>query len=642
MQKYLFSTLIFLLPLFVSSMTINIFTTPKLILLVLVVLSLTLSWLANLITTKSLATSSSPLRLGIMAFAVAIILNLIAYSSGRLESLVGPGIVYLLMCAWAYFLSMSTSKLTHTLVIRASILASSILALHSLLQITFLYRLSTLPLFMQTRAFTPTGSVLTTFILLVIGGVLSLYLSFNQPKSRVLFTASAMLHVIALISLGFLIFPGQELAPLILPLPASWNIALDSMKSIKTFFLGVGLSNFPIFYKSVKPLFLNSTPFWNNTPLSSGSELLQIMTTTGIVGLLTFLTLPLIAFKQSLTVRGDLSVVIMTIISAIALAFTPSSLPLLLIFFTGIGLLSATDHNTRALTPKILIITCVTTIAITSYLGYQSYQVIAAEVNMHRAQVALTKNDGKTVYEQNLAAINKLPAMTSYHLSFSQVNLSLAGALSQKETLTDAERSNVTQLVSQSISEAKTATSLRPQDSTTWQNLGSLYRNMINVATGSDQFAIAAYTQAIALDPANPTLRVEYGGLLYQLAQNNQKPEDQITLLSRAQNEFQTAISLKPDYANAYYNLSKLLESAKDYNNSYLAMQKAISLLGPDNADLGRASAELETLKSKIPKASSSPSPSPTPTTSNKSDLAEPSPLPSPLSGGPLTLPVIN
>ena len=64
-------------------------------------------------------------------------------------------------------------------------------------------------------------------------------------------------------------------------------------------------------------------------------------------------------------------------------------------------------------------------------------------------------------------------------------------------------------------------------------------------------------------------------------------------------------------------------------------MQKAISLLGPDNGDLARANAELDDIKAKLPKST----PAPEPTDNEATTLTEPSPLPSPLDGGPIDLP---
>jgi tetratricopeptide (TPR) repeat protein len=497
---------------------------------------------------------------------------------------------------------------------------------------------------MQTRGFTPTGAPITTFIFLLFGLGTSLILLSRSTRFqlRSLFTFTTALHIISLIALGFLLLPGQELAFHLLPWTASWSIALDALKNMKSLFFGVGLSGYTDFTASVKPLFLNSTIFWDQTISSATSELLQLLTTTGIIGFLTYLSLPLVAFQlnSKIDFKADtirLCLLLLAAVSFLTLVFTPSTLPILFVFFTAIGALSATPTRTHNLSLGVSLLTGLVSILVAIFVGYYTYQAYTAEWHMRNAQLGVISNNGKVVYDESLAAVKLMPNLTSYHLSYSQVNLSLASALSQKSPLSDSDRQNVTQLVAQAVNEAKNATILRPHSAVVWQNLGSIYRNLINVADGSDQFAISAYAQALTLDPGNPGLRLEYGGLLYQLGVASKNASDQTTLFTRAQSEFQTAISVKPDYANAYYNLSKLLESSKDYSNAYLSLQKAISLLGPESQDLGRASAELETLKAKVPK--STPAPSTIPSTATTPTLSNPSPLPSPISGDKIPLP---
>lgn len=645
LNKIIFSLTVFFLPLLFWTLTPNFFTTPKLLLLVCVVLALIVAWSIKTIFSKSLTISASPLRFGLLVFALVIIANLIVYPTARLESIIGPASTYLFLCAWAYFLSMSPKIATYKIIIRASVLSSAILAVHTLAQLTFLYHLTNLPVFMQTRAFTLSGSLLSTFVLLLIGCGLSIYLSIQTSKSNpshlihhIIFPLSTMIHTIALVSLGFLLLPGQELSLNILPLLASWNLALDSMKTVKTLALGVGLSNFSIFYRSVKPLFINTTTFWNSLPGTSSSQILQILTTTGLFGFLSFISLPFLALRGA---TGDLSAKIILVISGAALLFTPELLPILFIFFTTLGILSSRPPHVMSVKAPISLGISSILLLFVGSICYQSYRVIRAESAIRNAQIAFAANDGKTVYEQNLEAIKLFPSMVSYHLSYSQVNLALAGALSQKSSLSDEQRENVSKLVSQAIEEGKNAISLNQNDSTSWQNLGSIYRNLINVASGSDQFAVDAYAQAVALDRGNPALHVDFGGLLYQIGQNSKKPEEQQAIYNRAQNEFQTAITLKPDFPNAYYNLAKLQETIKDYSNAIISMQKTISLLGPDNPDLSKANAELDAIKAKVPKPSTSPvsKESATPSLNTSPDLAAPSPLPSPISGGPIEIP---
>lgn len=636
LTQFIYPLMIFLTPLFFTTLTPNFYATPKHLLLLLAVVSLLGNWLYQILVKRQLDLSTSPLRFGLLAFAIVLILNLLIHQEGILESIVGPGSLYLGLIIWTYFLTTHATEKLQAIIPKAFLASTGVLALHTLLQLTLIHRLTFLPILLQSMNFTLTGNPLTTFILITIGGILSLYLTLKTRTSSIknIYTGLFMLHLIAFIVVGYLLLPGGQLAPTLLPLQASWVVALDALKSWTGFIFGVGLSGFSIFFKSVKPLFLNSTPYWNITPLSGSSELLHLVTTTGFTGLLAFLAIPFVAFKGS-NPHGPL--LLLATLSGLALVVSPGTVSLLLIFFTSLGALTLSPQKTHHLTTASSLGVAVLPLLAIALTGYYLYLFTFAELSIAKAQSALGQNDGKVVYEHSLKAISLLPQMTSYHLSYSQVNLSLAAALSQKPSLSDAEREQVATLVSQSIQSGRVATSLRPTDSTTWQNLGTLYRNLINVAQGADQFALASYAQAIALDPANPALRVEYGGLLYQLGQANTAQEEKNLLFTRAQSEFQTAITLKPDYPNAYYNMAMLLETTLDYQSAYQFMLKSISLLGPDNPDLPRATAQAETLKSKLPKT---PSSTPIELEGDQPDpsLALPSPLPTPIEGGLIEL----
>ena len=300
MQKFIFPATVIILPLFFLTLTPNFFSTPKQLALIVAILLLSLNLAFQAFSTKSLQSSSSPLRFGLFAFATLILINLFINPVSRLESIIGPGSLYLALSLWAYLLSQEPSHKFKQTILYSFLAATLILSLHTLAQLTFLYKMTALPLFMQSRAFTLTGNSLTTLILIALGGSLSLsYLRSTtyHLRSTIYHLLSTILHLIAFVALGALLFPGQELALNLLHLTASWSIALDAMKSVRSFFFGVGLSNFPIFYNSVKPLFLNSTPFWNILQGSASSGLLQILTTTGILGLLSFLSLPFLALK---------------------------------------------------------------------------------------------------------------------------------------------------------------------------------------------------------------------------------------------------------------------------------------------------------------------------------------------------------
>ncbi len=119
--------------------------------------------------------------------------------------------------------------------------------------------------------------------------------------------------------------------------------------------------------------------------------------------------------------------------------------------------------------------------------------------------------------------------------------------------------------------------------------MAQIYRNLIGVGENAEQFSIASQNQAIALDPYNPQLYIQLGGIYYQL-----KNWDQ------AQNQFQIAINLKRDFANAYYNLGHTLEEKQDLENALAAYQIVKQLSQGNNENLKAINAEIAALEEKI------------------------------------------
>jgi len=202
------------------------------------------------------------------------------------------------------------------------------------------------------------------------------------------------------------------------------------------------------------------------------------------------------------------------------------------------------------------------------------------------------RNNGQTIYNLQRQALIDFPYRSDYYRIFSQVNLALANSLAssvpQGSNAPTSMQQTITQLLQQSIANGRTAIALAPMTSVNWENLSQVYRSLIGVGQNAGQFAVATLNQAILLDPQNPILRVELGGVYFQLQQYD-----------AAQTQFQAAISLKPDFANAYYNLGHALEAKGDLRNAVSAYQASQSLTtNPD--DKKRLDAEMEVILKKI------------------------------------------
>jgi len=605
---------VLIIPLIFWNFTANFFATPKLFFLAILTLFLAGQVIFSLLKTKtiSIPRNSSLILYGLVI--ASVLLNFILIPEGRPEALAGRGGLLLLLP----FMSLLISFLPRTknYLVTSFFILVSLLSLHTLLQLTWLYQASFAPTVIQSRSFTPTGSFLTTLILL-LSGLFAALAALRSRTTRIPYLVVIFLTTISSVAIISLMLPGSPLALNLLPFPATWSVTLDALKSWRTAFLGVGIANYAPFFSSVKPLALNATNLWNMLPQSSSSELLTLLTTGGLALFLPFILLLINGIRHSIGSPTPLNIIFLALV--LGFVFAPANLVLYFLLFLFLPYVLPQPTHSLSPPPTIrLTILLIVILPLLTLLYYLSRPILA-DYSLRRAQLAALTNDGKSVYEAQLSAIRSYPGLTSSRLAYADTNLRLAIALSQKTDLSEADRTNISKLIQQSIREAKAATSLRPNSSITWLSLGSIYRQLINVAEGADQFAVSAYAQAVALDPANPNLRVDFGGLLIQLG-TNYSP--------RAETELITAIQLKPDYANAYYNLAKLYENEKDYTKSLEAMKKVATLLPADAPDYATVQQAVETLKQQIP----------APPATSSAELLNPSPLPSPLPGGPVEL----
>lgn len=638
--------LLILTPLLFLPTTLNFFATNKQTLIIFIAVIMLAFTAFSHLTKKSHQHATFILLRPLTIFFVVIIANLLFISEARIESLTNRGSLFLALPLISYFIATTSNNASKLLksALNTLVVMGTLLALHGILQLTFLYQLNSLPIWMQSKSFTPVGSplILLTFLVPTLIATLTWATSAKNSMKKSILFITAGVQLAAITAYVSLMLPGKELAPILLPISAGWSLSLDAIKGGKTLLLGTGLANFPSLFTQVKPLFLNQTPLWASVQQASTNEFFQLLTTTGVLGLSAFLLIILGINKTIRTLpRTPLTKTLIATIYTVILTMVllPANIITYTLLFVFAGLAAAKSNMTYRTTIPLRgntnLFTTIVLATIVLAVGYGTTRVYSAEYEMRQAQVALTNGDAAEVYARNIRAIQLVPQMTNYHVSFSQINLTLASSLSQQESLSDQQREQITILVQRSIEQARTAAQLRPSSYTSWQNLGNIYRNLINVAEGADNFAIQYYAQAVNLNPASPLLRVDYGGLFYQLALITEDPTLKLELLTRAANQFQTATQLRPTYANGYYNLAKTLELADNIPGAYQAMQQVVAALDPNLPDYATATIELETLRLQLPPTEDQ-QPLVNPTTTK---LSEPEPLPSPLPGGPIKLP---
>lgn len=656
--------LAFLLPIFFLPTTSNFYDPNKFLLVIIAAIIVTVAWSVQAIVNQNARFTSTQFTAPLLAIAAIYLLSTFIAQPNRVEALMGRGLLIpLLTVIFIGTTSIINSRKTVAHVLYASIASATILSFTAIFQslggsvstlINSLFSTS-IP---ETLSFSPAGSPLALLTYIVPVFVASLLIAFtrNEGVEKIaLFLLSAVMLGSIIVN-AIYVAPGKENAPVILSFQSGYAIALETIKQpLKTALLGYGPEAYINAYTRVRPSASNQSDAWNVRFSSGSNELFTIITTIGALGLFAwvFLIRRVLSTFSETSATTDLKVIkLTTMVLFMMQLFLPTNTILLTTtyLFLLLWALELKARSSRQIKDVSLGLMEANTLRPTEYqtlegeklnqsrfvslaiaipllagvvaLSYFTQRAYAAETLFRKSLVAASQNDGTNTYEYQRQAIQKNPYVGGYHRTYAITNLQLASAIAAKGELSDQDRNTVAQLIQQSIREGKAAVSLDSQKATNWETLAQVYRNLINVADSAEQWTIASYVQAIATDPINPRLRLELGGIYFRLNQFDQ-----------AIRLFQQATELKPDWANAYYNLASAYNSKGELQNAYTNMQVAVSLVDPNSADAAKANEELEALKAKLNIKDEESTPQ-----QSQGELSQPQPLPVPLDE-PIELP---
>jgi len=633
---------VFLLPLFFLPFTSEFYVFNKNFLLLLGVCVLLLMWSAKIVFTWQLNLKKTPYDLPLLGLLLAFLVATFFGSINRTEAFFQPETTgtILLLVLFFFIVTHNLADSYRRWPLFALITSGAVLSLIAIYQFVGLGQSISPVAWMKPKTWTPVGSPLFLLIFLVtlLPLVLINFAQYLNQKSTDFKQVLGLGLGSALLILGtfitfYQILPGKEAALTLMPYQTAWSIAIESFKQKPLF--GVGPENYISAFNRFRPSDYNSFSFWNTRFGSSSSYPLQLLTVTGLLGLIAFVWLLLKTLVQLKQIAQPLYAGIL--LSLILLVVLPGNLLTLFTLITLLSLWAVKDGTSSTLrfpakdkvpgfvVPLLLFASIAPFLAFVIASGIFYGKIYTAEYYFKKSLDAYTQNNGNAVYTYQTKATTLEPQIVSYHLAFSQSCFALANALAGKPDLSEQDKANVAQLIEQSIREAKNASSLNPLDSNNWENLAQLYRNIINFAQGADQWALAAYQQTITTDPINPRLRVNLGGLFYAFGN-----------YEMAARHFQDAINLKGDYANAYYNLAATYREQKRYPEAYQAMQLTLNYVPIDSADYQKARQDLTDIAKFLP----SPTPTPPATTTVKPEdkLSQPEPIPSPTTT-PIVLP---
>ncbi len=657
MQKigfYITLAVISLFPLFFLPVTSDFYDFNKFIFLSVATIVLTILWGVSLVIEKQVKVTRSPLGLPLLFIAASWIASTVLRSPNKLDSFINPGETgtVIVLCLFVFIATNFFKNKKEILTAVYSLMASiGVLSLITIFWGTGLAA-KIIPAspnleFLRSVIWAPTGSLITT--ILAIAGILPLIIVIlikdrsSRTKSLIL-SAFLLINITAITVGSYRLFnpPTGAAKPVFLSIGSSWSIALESLKTSPL--LGTGPGTFTEDFTRFKPNSENSKPSWNLRFNTGFNQYLNILTTVGILGLVSYAFLvlrtfyitskafklpnssialaagisALFIFATQLVLPGNLTTIGISFFLLTLCLAALKQLGTSMVHDSNIDIVASSSTGNHSTILAWIILALILIVSVPSSVVI--YKVYLAEVLYHKALVYASQDNGKATYDTLLRAITTNPYRDTYRLAYSQTNFLLANSIASNQNLKDEDRNTVTQLIQRAIQEAKNAVALNPNKVANAENLGNIYRNLLNFAQGADSWTIAAYQQAIVLDPLNPSLRITLGSVYYTL----KNYDDAIRIL-------QTATDLKPDFANAHYNLSLAYSQKGDYPKAVTEMQTVTQLVDSSSADFTKAQEELAALKKKVGETTP-------PATPSASQLTKPEQLPTPKITPPIKL----
>lgn len=626
---------VFLVPLFFLPITTNFYEFNKQALLIISSSFLLLAWSLRLVLSKTLTLKITPFDLPVLLFLAAWILSTVLRSVNKFEALLQPGTTgTMIVLTIFYFLLVNNigkkeiGRITHALLFSGVLL--SLIAIYQFIGIAS----SIIPTdqldWLKPQSFTPTGNLLALTVFLIILLPFSVTKVMSELKNQnysLLFLLYTFFTLFLLSGIGL---AGYQLLtttkPISLPQITGWQIAIEAIKNSPLF--GVGPTNFLSAFTQFKPMSFNLTSYWSVLFGVSSNFYFQVLTTIGFLGLgaLAFLIFNILKVGFKNIKSPAYPSIFLTLILFL---FFPVSFLSVFTFFVLLGLAAVLSSN-REYEEKSRVIPWLVTIPLTLVIIFTLFsysRFYLSEYYFKNSLDELTNNQGTNAYNLQIKAISLNPNQPVFRVTYAKTSFAIANAIAQKKDLSDQDRQNISILVQQAIREAKTAVTLNPQDVSAWENLALTYRALINFADGADTWTIAAYQEAINLDPYNPNLRLSLGGVYYGL----HKWEE-------AQKLFEQVVILKPDYANGYYNLAAVFKEKGDLTQAIKTMESTLSLTVSGSEDWKKANQELGALKKRASEKAAAVKEEEKKAVEATSSLNPPEPLPEGLKP-PLTLP---
>ena len=361
---------------------------------------------------------------------------------------------------------------------------------------------------------------------------------------------------------------------------------------------GSGPGTFLYDFAKFKPVEFNSDSFWNIKFDKGPSHLLELVSTTGGLGIISYLSIIVVfliacftTLKRKEFLSSNLSaLVLFTAWSGffVAQCVYLQNTPLALCFwlFTGLGIAvcrKAETIKTKKIEfsfeklPEISLV--LTTLLLFLILVVLGLFFLGSRFYLAEAQQAKVQNSETLTFENKIELLQKSISFNKYRSNY-RMNLAsvyLNEAKTEVDKIREGKRLTaggqtdvqfLSKYALEAIEQAKKASEISPNLIIPWEALGTVYLELKNIVAGADGWAIRSFEQAIELEPNNPFFHRELCNLYLITGQE----KDWSKILEHCQK----AVDLKPNYLDAYIQLALAYERKDDTEAGIKKLEAAL------------------------------------------------------------------
>ncbi|MBI2552795.1 tetratricopeptide repeat protein [Candidatus Uhrbacteria bacterium] len=361
------------------------------------------------------------------------------------------------------------------------------------------------------------------------------------------------------------------------------------MDGIGRALIGSGPGTFAHAFSAFRPESFNLNLLWSLRFSAPFSEASGLLATLGILGLLPFLFLVLTVGSMIFSGRSaprsnagsqNTDLVrhsgILWLIVVFALFAVPFTTALWVAFFSALALTMAAFGLTRPSetfkkwniaydSTRYAIGASFCTLALLAAfltLGVYLGRFYAGEIAFARGLSQGARREYDLAIDTVARAAGRNPESVRYYLTLTRLQFQSATEASRQEK-PDADK--VGARIVGAVQTARRATELAPNSAAAWEQLGTMYAQVIALAPEARQWAVDAFSRAIELEPSNPVLYLWRG----QLQSAMQKPEE-------ARRDLERAIELKPNYLEAHIVMAVFLEAEGNRDGAVQILERAL------------------------------------------------------------------